>query len=579
MRGSRLARPTGVRRARAAGALLALLAPLLAAAPARAATPLDLTVVAGDGGTTPVALATGSAATATGLNAPRALAADPSGNLVIADTNQGLVTLLARSAGNPGYLLPVGTSWAPGELYVLAGGGAAAPSPAGSVATETKLVAPDGVALDPAGDLVVSDSGDHEVEVLAEAAANPGYRLPVGTSWSPGELYVLAGGGTAAPSPAGSAATGTRLVSPAGVALDASGNLVLADSGAGIAALVAESPANPGYALPVGTSWSPGELYVLAGGGTTAPSPAGTGATASALNLPGGVAASPTGEVLIADTSADRVEALALAPGAPVLTSAVAGDGQVALSWSAPARDGGSPVTGYALDAFAPGAAVPSASATLGPNTTSATLFGLANAATYALEVRALSAIGESAASGTLDATPHAAATPPPTPTPTPTPPALSGAPGAGASAPPAGRAAPARRPAALVLRAPTVAVRGRRVAIALGCEHARCHGVIELTETRRVRVRLGGLVTTAVETTVVATGRFSVPANRARPVSVALTSAGRALLRGAPRRVALLARLELAGARPRLVHLVWSRPRAARPARGRARRRSARRP
>src|SRR4029079_2173210 len=40
--------------------------------------------------------------------------------------------------------------------------------------------------------------------------------------------------------------------------------------------------------------------------------------------------------------------AAATAPAAPALASAVAGDGIVGLSWSAPA-DGGSPLTGYTL--------------------------------------------------------------------------------------------------------------------------------------------------------------------------------------------------------------------------------------
>ena len=35
------------------------------------------------------------------------------------------------------------------------------------------------------------------------------------------------------------------------------------------------------------------------------------------------------------------------APGAPNLTAATAGNASVALSWSAPASDGGSPITGY----------------------------------------------------------------------------------------------------------------------------------------------------------------------------------------------------------------------------------------
>ena len=43
-------------------------------------------------------------------------------------------------------------------------------------------------------------------------------------------------------------------------------------------------------------------------------------------------------------------------PGAPTAVSGVAGNGQVAVSWSAPASTGGSPITGYTVTA-APGGA------------------------------------------------------------------------------------------------------------------------------------------------------------------------------------------------------------------------------
>ena len=37
------------------------------------------------------------------------------------------------------------------------------------------------------------------------------------------------------------------------------------------------------------------------------------------------------------------------APGAPNLTAASAGNASVALGWTAPASDGGSPITGYEI--------------------------------------------------------------------------------------------------------------------------------------------------------------------------------------------------------------------------------------
>ena len=102
-------------------------------------------------------------------------------------------------------------------------------------------------------------------------------------------------------------------------------------------------------------------------------------------------------------------------PGAPTLSSATAGNGQVTLSWMAPASNGGSTITGYRLyRGTAPGAET--LLVNLGTGTTY-TSTGLVNGTTYYYTVSALNSVGEGARPNELSATPQAAATVPGAPT------------------------------------------------------------------------------------------------------------------------------------------------------------------
>ena len=87
-------------------------------------------------------------------------------------------------------------------------------------------------------------------------------------------------------------------------------------------------------------------------------------------------------------------------PGAPASLAATAGDKEVALAWSAPADDGGTPVTGYEYR-YAAGDAVPARTPwqSAGLNL-ERTVTGLANGQQYAFEVRARNRVGEGEARG-----------------------------------------------------------------------------------------------------------------------------------------------------------------------------------
>jgi predicted phage tail protein len=99
-------------------------------------------------------------------------------------------------------------------------------------------------------------------------------------------------------------------------------------------------------------------------------------------------------------------------PGAPGTVTAVAGNGQATVSWTAPASTGGSPLNGYTITPFVgttPGVPVSVDSAIL-----TAVVSGLANGTAYTFKVKAVNAIGAGAESVSPVVTP---AGPPSAPT------------------------------------------------------------------------------------------------------------------------------------------------------------------
>jgi titin len=93
------------------------------------------------------------------------------------------------------------------------------------------------------------------------------------------------------------------------------------------------------------------------------------------------------------------------APGAPTNVSGTAGDASVALTWNAPASNGGSAITSYRITPFI--GATAQTPITTGNANTSRTITGLTNGTAYTFKVAATNAIGTGA-----DSTASAAVTP-----------------------------------------------------------------------------------------------------------------------------------------------------------------------
>ncbi len=490
----------------------------------------DLYVIAGrgTGEITPIPRFAGAPATADGLNAPAGVGVDGAGNVLIADSGHGLVEALAVGSSKPGYATAP-SDWVEGDLYAIAGPGSDSPSVDGTPGLSTVLDQPSGVAIDSSGNVFIADSDDLMVEVLAGSATDPGYLLGSGAVWTAGDLYVIAGGGTSPPSASGMPADETGLDLPVGVATDAAGNLLVAEGSGDQVDILAVSSSDPGYELGSGATWLPGDLYVLAGGGIEAPSASGTDALSTQLGQTDGVAVSPSGGIAVADSGDSEVGFLVRAPVPPALASATPGDQTVTLTWSPPASDGGSPISGYDVLVFAGGSAGPLETLVVGADTASCIVGGLTDGGSYSFEVDAFSVVGTSQPSSALGAVPESTSastttspvsgvTPPLSGSVTTTTSPVSGvAPTSGSRRPGVAKLPLAR----VMLTKRTAPVRSGFATLEVRCNARLCGGELQLTAHKVVRLTSHGRTRKVVETVLVSSDHFSIRGGVVVPLPV----------------------------------------------------------
>jgi trimeric autotransporter adhesin len=159
-------------------------------------------------------------ATGAELFIPTGVAVDAAGNLVIADTGNNRIRVVAESTG-----AFYGLAMTAGDIYTIAGDGVRGFSGDGAPATRAELDFPNDVAIDAAGNLVIADTGNDRVRVVAESTG-----AFYGLAMTAGDIYTVAGDGTFGFSGDGGPAISAELA-PIGVAVDAAGNLVIADTG------------------------------------------------------------------------------------------------------------------------------------------------------------------------------------------------------------------------------------------------------------------------------------------------------------------------------------------------------------
>ena len=163
----------------------------------------------------------GGPATSAKLNLPQGAAADAAGNLLITDTYNYRVRVVAGATGSF-----YGQPMTAGHIYTVAGNGTRGFSGDGGPATSAELNLPQGAAADAAGNLLIADTHNRRVRVVAESTGSF-----YGMAMTAGDIYTVAGNGTAGFAGDGGPATRAELNNPADVAVDAAGSLLIADAG------------------------------------------------------------------------------------------------------------------------------------------------------------------------------------------------------------------------------------------------------------------------------------------------------------------------------------------------------------
>jgi uncharacterized protein (TIGR03437 family) len=250
-----------------------------------------LTTVAGNG--LPIYSGDGGPAVNAGLSSPAGLAIDRAGNIYIAD----VTSLRVRKVNTAGI------------ISTVAGNGAAGFSGDGGPATAASLQAPVAVAVDNAGNLYIVDQTPLRIR-------------KVDTS---GIIRTIAGNGTPGFSGDGGAATSAQLFSPTGVAVDAAGNVYVADR-------------TNRRIRKIDTA---GIITTVAGSGRSGVGGDGGPATSAELSFPFDVALDSAGSLYIADFGTHLIRKVSAAPPATpsisangVVNGASFRPGIVANSWA-----------------------------------------------------------------------------------------------------------------------------------------------------------------------------------------------------------------------------------------------------
>jgi trimeric autotransporter adhesin len=200
----------------------------------------------------------GGLATAAELHYPWRVAVDASGNLYVADTFNYCIRMVTKSTG---------------VITTVAGTGVSGYNGDGGQATSAEISSPYGFPVDASGNLYIADFDNHRIRMVTK---------------STGVITTVTGTGVSGYNGDGVQATSAEISSPFDVAVDASGNLYLADAW--------------NYRIRMVTK-STGIITTVAGTGVAGYNGDGVQATSAELHYPDGVAVDASGNLYIADTT------------------------------------------------------------------------------------------------------------------------------------------------------------------------------------------------------------------------------------------------------------------------------------
>jgi sugar lactone lactonase YvrE len=257
-----------------------------------------LTVLAGEG--LPGYSGDGGPATESQLYDPQGIAVDHAGNVFIADESNCAIREVNAGTG-------IITTVA-GEPAVGCGYNSDAVP-----ATSAYLYEPTGVAIDKNGNLFIADYYNQRVRLVSCATVNStGGACTPNAGQTTGDIYTVAGNGTPVFNGDSKPATVANLYYPEGVAVDASGNLYIADTYDQLIRRVACGTGISGCTAPAGET--SGDIYTLAGTGQSVGNPGtcgynndGISATTAELCYPAAVSIDNSGNLFIADTNNLRI--------------------------------------------------------------------------------------------------------------------------------------------------------------------------------------------------------------------------------------------------------------------------------